>query len=74
LKEPWKLIGLGRSPLITPEAEYETSGGYRNNVVFPMSGILQENGEVSIYYGAADTTICLATAGLDELLEMCEPV
>jgi beta-1,4-mannooligosaccharide/beta-1,4-mannosyl-N-acetylglucosamine phosphorylase len=74
LEEPWKLIGLGRSPLITPEAEYEISGGYRNNVVFPMSGIVQENGEVSIYYGAADTTICLATAKLDELLEMCEPV
>lgn len=74
LEQPWKLIGLGRTPLITPEAEYETSGGYRNNVIFPMTGIVQDDGEVWIYYGAADTTICLATAKLADLLDMCRPV
>lgn len=74
LEDPGKLIGLGRTPLMTPEADYETSGGYRNHVIFPMSGIVQPDGEVSIYYGAADTTICLATAALSDLLDMCEPV
>lgn len=74
LEDPTKLIGLGKAPLITPETDYETEGGFRNNVVFPMAGIPEEDGSVKIYYGAADTHICLATAKLDDLLDMCEPV
>jgi beta-1,4-mannooligosaccharide/beta-1,4-mannosyl-N-acetylglucosamine phosphorylase len=33
--------------------------------------IIEEDGEVKIYYGAADTVQCLATAQLDELIEFC---
>jgi len=29
------------------------------------------NGEVKIYYGASDTVECLATANVDELIELC---
>ena len=40
------------------------------NTVFPCGLVHdEESGEVRMYYGAADTTICLATASLDELLE-----
>jgi beta-1,4-mannooligosaccharide/beta-1,4-mannosyl-N-acetylglucosamine phosphorylase len=74
LDDPTKLIGLGRAPFLTPEAEYEVSGGYRNNVVFPMTGLVRDNRDVWIYYGASDAFICLAVAPLDELLKMCEPV
>jgi beta-1,4-mannooligosaccharide/beta-1,4-mannosyl-N-acetylglucosamine phosphorylase len=74
LNDPSRLIGLGRAPLITPEASYETSGGYRDNVVFPMTGIVRDDNTVMIYYGAADAVICLATAPLGELLGMCEPI
>lgn len=74
LEDPTKLIGLGRTPLITPELPYETEDGFRTNVVFPMAGIVEDDGEVKIYYGAADTRVCLATAYLDDLLAMCEPV
>ncbi len=74
LEDPTKLIGLGKTPLISPETSYETSNGFRTNVVFPMAGILEDDGEVKIYYGAADTRVCLATAQLDDLLMMCEPV
>lgn len=73
-EDPTRLIGLGRTPLITPEAKYEVAGGYRNNVVFPMTGLVQPDGNVMIYYGAADAVIALATAPLDELLELCEPI
>lgn len=74
LEDPTRLLGLGQAPLITPETPYETEGGFRNNVVFPMAGILEEDGQVKIYYGAADTRVCLATAHVDDLLAMCEPV
>lgn len=37
------------------------------------TGVVQEtNGEVKIYYGAADTSICLATAKISDLIEIAE--
>ncbi|MBN1676071.1 MAG: glycoside hydrolase family 130 protein [Kiritimatiellae bacterium] len=74
LEDPTKLIGLSPDPLITPEAPYEVEGGYRNNVIFPMAGIVEDGGTVKIYYGAADAHVCLATAPLAALLDACKPV
>jgi len=56
---------------MAPEAPYEISGGFRNNVIFPGGMILEETGVVKIYYGAADTVECLATADVQDLLAMC---
>jgi beta-1,4-mannooligosaccharide/beta-1,4-mannosyl-N-acetylglucosamine phosphorylase len=33
--------------------------------------ILEDTGEVKIYYGAADTVECLATAHVDDLIRWC---
>ena len=71
LADPRRVIGLCPTPLIAPEVAYETSGGYRNHVIFPTGMILEDSGEVKIYYGAADTVICLATASVDDLLALC---
>ena len=71
LEDPRKVLGLYREPLIAPEASYEVAGGFRNNTVFPCGLILEENGEVKIYYGAADAVICLITADVNELVELC---
>jgi len=74
LDDPTRVIGLGREPLIAPEAEYEVAGGFRNNVIFPGGMILEDSGEVKIYYGAADTVTCLATADVGDLLDLCKPL
>ena len=71
LEDPSKVIGLHRHPLLAPEAEYECDNGFRTHVVFPGGMILEETGEVKIYYGAADTVECLATAHVDDLLALC---
>ncbi len=71
-EEPWRVIGLSREPLLAPEAPYERNG-FRNDVIFPGGMILEESGEVKIYYGAADTVECLATAHVEDLLRLCEP-
>ncbi|MCD4823916.1 MAG: glycoside hydrolase family 130 protein [Phycisphaerae bacterium] len=71
LEDPRKLIGMSKQPLMAPEAPYETEGGFRNNVLFPGGMILENDGEVKIYYGAADTVECLATADVDDLLALC---
>lgn len=68
---PSKVIGMSKEPLITPELWYETDEGYRQNVIFPGAVILEDDGEVKIYYGAADTVECLATANIDDLLKLC---
>ena len=73
LENPAKIIGMGKSPLIWPETVYEHTG-FRGDVIFPGGMILEDSGEVKIYYGAADTVECLATADVNDLLAFCEPV
>ena len=73
IDDPSKVIGLARQPLLLPTEDYELRG-YRGNVIFPGGMILEDSGEVKIYYGAADTVECLATADLGELLALCEPL
>jgi len=78
LEEPWKIIGFSEKPLLYPETWYETGeghpegtpfDGFRNHVIFPGGMILEDSGEVKLYYGAADTVECLATAHVDDLLK-----
>lgn len=71
LENPRKILGMYQEPLLAPEAEYETSGGFRNNAIFPCGMILEETGEVKLYYGAADTVIALATADVNDLINLC---
>ncbi|THF84168.1 glycoside hydrolase family 130 protein [Cohnella fermenti] len=71
LDDPSRIVGLCKHPLIAPEAPYETEGGFRNDVVFPGGMVLEPDGEVKIYYGAADTVECLATAHVDDLIKAC---
>ncbi|MBN2711880.1 MAG: glycoside hydrolase family 130 protein [Planctomycetes bacterium] len=72
LEEPWKVKAMSKEPLIAPEAEYETDNGFRNDVIFPGGMILEDDGEVKIYYGAADTVECLVTAHVDDLIKLCD--
>ncbi len=71
LNDPSKVIGMSNEPLIAPDMPYETDEGFRHNVIFPGGMILEPNGEVKIYYGASDTVECLATANVDDLINLC---
>jgi beta-1,4-mannooligosaccharide/beta-1,4-mannosyl-N-acetylglucosamine phosphorylase len=72
LNDPSRVIGLMRRPLLAPETSYELEG-FRGSVIFPCGLILEDSGEVKIYYGAADTSVALASAHVDDLLAACEP-
>lgn len=39
LNDPSKIVGMSKAPLMVPEAEFETSGGYRDNGLFPCGMI-----------------------------------
>ena len=69
LDEPSRVIHRLPQWVFGPLAPYEREGDVPNTV-FPC-GLVHDagSGELRLYYGAADTTICLATARLDDLLE-----
>lgn len=70
LEDPSKVIGIYDSPLLVPETVYEVEEGFRTNVIFPTSLILENDGELKIYYGAADTVVALATCKLEDVLAL----
>jgi beta-1,4-mannooligosaccharide/beta-1,4-mannosyl-N-acetylglucosamine phosphorylase len=72
LHEPWRVIGLSPQPVLVSETPCELDG-FRGSVIFPGGLIPEDDGSVKIYYGAADTVECLATAQLDDLLAAVEP-
>ncbi len=69
--DPTRILGMYDKPLIAPEAPYETQEGFRTNVIFPTGAVLEDDGDVKIYYGAADTVIALATANVRDLVGLC---
>lgn len=78
LEDPTRIRALARVPLLQPEAPYEVwdgksflSDGYRGSVVFPTAAVTGDDGIVRVYYGAADSFVCLATARLDDLVRFC---
>jgi predicted GH43/DUF377 family glycosyl hydrolase len=65
-EHPWKVIARSDQPIFEPQADYECEGFF-GNVVFSC-GLLYEDNKLKIYYGAADTTICYAELGLEDVL------
>lgn len=65
--EPWKVLARSEHPIIEPEEDYEVNGFF-GNVIFNC-GVLNEDGIVKIYYGAADTYIGYAEVKLQDILD-----
>lgn len=66
-EDPRKVISAVKRPFLIPEEEYELYGKVPR-IVFP-TGSLIKGKKVYLYYGAADTTSCLATFDLADILE-----
>lgn len=67
LKNPLKIIAKTKAPLLVAEEYYERIG-LVPNVVFPTGALLESN-KIKLYYGAADTTVCLAEINFTALME-----
>jgi predicted GH43/DUF377 family glycosyl hydrolase len=68
--EPHKVVGYTRHFVFGPEEPYERMGDVPN-VVFPCGAVLEPDGRLRIYYGAADTCIAMAEARLEDLVQLC---
>lgn len=71
LINPGKIVGKTRSQILAPYEPYELMGKVPN-VVFTCGAIADyDKDQIRVYYGAADTCICLATGSLSELINAC---
>ena len=68
--KPYKLIARSPKAIFKATELYETTG-LIPNVVFP-TGLLLRDDELWMYYGAADTCVCLATVKLQDVLDNLE--
>jgi predicted GH43/DUF377 family glycosyl hydrolase len=68
-EHPEHCLLRGNSWIFGPEMPYERYGEI-GNVVFPCGYIVGPDSDtLSIYYGAADTSICLATSHISDLVK-----
>lgn len=65
---PEKVIYRSQPYLLAPAAPYELMGDVPD-VVFPCAAITDGADRVAVYYGAADTCVCLAFGRISEILE-----
>jgi len=66
LKNPRRILARSGAVLL-PETEYEREG-FVPNVVFP-TGVVERNGNLLVYYGAADTFTGVVEFSMKDLLE-----
>ncbi|MCX6142514.1 MAG: glycoside hydrolase family 130 protein [Ignavibacteriales bacterium] len=66
LEEPRRVVRCADAPLLMPTEPYETDGFF-GNVVF-SNGMIEKDGKILVYYGAADESSCVAITDIDGLL------
>ncbi len=70
-EDPVNVIGRSNVPVLAPRERYERIGDV-GNLVFSCGAVLSDDGkEISIYYGAADSCICLGTVTIEGLQLTC---
>jgi len=70
LQDPSKILGRADDWILQPEDPWEIAG-YVPNVVFSCGVIAETDGTVKIYWGGADTVMCVGTARVDDLVNLC---
>lgn len=70
LGNPERIIGVSDDWILQPEDPWEVTG-YVHNVVFTCGAVPDPDGTVKIYWGAADTVMCVGTADVDDLVDLC---
>lgn len=66
--DPSKIIYRHKEPILEPVEPYEKVGVVPN-VVFTCGAIVKD-GLIHVYYGGADTVICVATVDISEILAL----
>lgn len=70
LKDPSKVIAAPKAFILAAEKDYECTG-QTPNVVFTCGAVEMPDGTLNVYYGGADTRMCLAMTTVSELVDYC---
>mgnify|MGYP005850809559 CR=1 FL=1 len=67
---PAKVIGRAGIPILSPREKYERIGDVPN-IVFSTGACINEKREINIFYGAANSCICVGTTTIKEIVSIC---
>lgn len=67
LEDPTKVLYRSQKPILEPRKKYENNG-FKAGVVYPCGAVIK-NETLFVYYGGADSYVCVATAPLQEFLQ-----
>lgn len=70
LENPAVILARSAVPILSPRELYERVGDV-GNVVFSCGAIVEDDGTLKMYYGAADTYICMGTTKITDLVDKC---
>lgn len=68
--EPTKVIGRAGIPILSPRENYERIGDVPN-IVFSTGAIMDDQGNLEIFYGAANSCICIGMTTVNEVVANC---
>ena len=67
LNDPTKIITRADEPILEPDEWYEREG-WKGNIIY-CCGAAVIKGDLFIYYGGADSVLCVAKTNLNEFLK-----
>jgi len=70
IANPTVILGVADDWILSPEDSWELTG-YVHNVVFTCGAVAEDDGTLKIYWGAADTVMCVGTANIADLVQLC---
>lgn len=70
LNDPSIILGVCDKWILQPEDPWEVTG-YVPNVVFTCGAIPEKDGSVKIYWGGADSVMCVGSADINALVDLC---
>lgn len=68
--DPSIVMARSNIPILSPRETYERIGDV-NNVIFSCGALLEDGGQLSIYYGASNSCICLGIGALSDIIKVC---
>jgi predicted GH43/DUF377 family glycosyl hydrolase len=69
LEQPWRVIRRADEWVLGPRETYERVGDV-GGVIFPTGATVDEkNDQLNLYYGAADTSVAVATARFSDCVD-----
>lgn len=69
-EDPRRVRGRTNVPVLSPRTMLERLGDVPN-LVFSCGAVIEPDNEVKLYYGAANSSICLGVTSVEEIVQAC---